>query len=75
MEAKKYLEEKIRIFDSLRNKCKGQQNCTGIYCFDCPFFKDTGCIVHSIDSIEIVEKWSKENQKKDNASRFIREVS
>jgi hypothetical protein len=71
MEAKKYLEEKIRMFDSLRDKCKGQQNCTGIYCIDCPFFKDTGCIVHSIDSIEIVEKWSQEHPRKTMLMDFL----
>ncbi len=66
MEAKKYFEEQVRMFDSLRICSKGISNCHGVKCDDCPLSskKNGDCYKNSIRGVDIVEKWSKEHPQK-----------
>ena len=61
MDALKYFEEKRRMLNSLGRK---EGVCFGVRCDKCYFKTKTGCIVHQIESVEIVEKWSAENPQK-----------
>lgn len=65
------------MWDSLRNKNKGEENCAGISCSNCPFNRKVcnteKLIFYSIEVIEIVENWAKEHPIKTNADKF-REV-
>lgn len=61
MDALKYFEEKRRMLNSLGRK---EGVCFGVRCDECYFKTKTGCIVHQIESVEIVEKWSAENPQK-----------
>lgn len=36
---KGYKENVIRMFDSIRSEHKGEENCAGVACYDCPFFE------------------------------------
>lgn len=67
----------IRMFDSLRNECKGEKNCEGINCRDCPFDRKV-CnadieTFHAHEAIEIVENWAEQHPIATNADKF-REV-
>ena len=61
MDAVKYFEERERLLNSLG---RTGDLCTGIHCEDCPFNTNTQCIIKKTESVEIVEKWSKENPEK-----------
>lgn len=75
MTKEEYQRDLIRMFDSLRNECKGKKNCGGINCRDCPFDRKV-CnadieTFHAHEAIEIVENWAKEHPVKTNADKFI----
>lgn len=57
MEAKEFFEERERMLNSL-GRTGGL--CSGVFCGDCPL--DGHC--HTKESVDIVEKWSKEHPKK-----------
>lgn len=71
---KQYQKDLIRLFDSLRekdNENRGELNCNGFYCSDCPlqnicFNSGWGYTYISYDYIEAVYKWSKEHPIKTN---------
>lgn len=74
MEAKKYFEEKIRLWDSLRKDEKGVHRCVGVNCLDCPFNNKYGCLSLKIESVDIVEKWSKEHPRKTMLSDLLEKL-
>lgn len=81
MTKEEYKKNLIRMFDSLRTKNKGEENCDGISCSNCPFNRkvcNTGKLIFysfkAIEkAIEIVENWAKEHPIVTNADKF-REV-
>lgn len=71
----KYKRDLIRMWDSVRSTRKGEKNCGGISCADCPFKgkicgEDTAAIFNAHEAIEIIENWGKENPAKTNADKF-----
>lgn len=74
MEAKKYIREKIRMFDSLRDNSiyRGKHSCDGVPCSDCPMLDASRkCIDGTKESVDIVEKWSKEHPVKTIMDDFL----
>lgn len=74
MDAKEYLKELVRMFDSLReDRYKGEPSCTGVACEKCPFYKSKiiGCREFFPESVDIVEKWSKEHPAKTMLTDFL----
>ena len=63
MEAKEYIREKTRMFDSLRDaERKGSAECEWVSCDECPLCTESkDCLEHTEESVDIVEKWSKEH--------------
>lgn len=74
MTKEEYKKNLIRMFDSLRTECKGEEICAGISCSDCPFNRKVcnagKLLFYSFEAIEIVENWAKENPIKTNAEKF-----
>lgn len=60
-----YKSELIRMLDSHRTKHKGEQTCVGVKCEECPLY-GVGCgnDLYVYETIEAVEKWSKEHPPK-----------
>lgn len=72
---KEYKENLIRMFDSIRDEYKGEENCAGVNCgYNCPFFMKVcgfGKVkFHVYEAIETVENWAKEHPIKTNAEKF-----
>lgn len=63
MEAKEYIRERTRMFDSLRYAgYNGDYSCEGVSCSNCPLRDVSGnCIDTTEQTVDIVEKWSKEH--------------
>lgn len=57
-----YKRELVRMWDSIRDKYKGEYSCYGVDCDSCPLERKCDRIF-SIEIIEAVEKWSKEHPK------------
>lgn len=74
MTKEEYQKELVRMFDSLRDEHKGEENCTGISCSDCPFARkvcNTGKLLfYSFKAIEIVEQWAEQHHVKTNSQKF-----
>lgn len=75
MTREEYKRNLIRMFDSIRNEYKGDENCAGVDCGDnCPFYMKVCCIgqvkFHAYEAIEIVEQWAKEHPIVTNAEKF-----
>lgn len=74
MTKEEYKENLIRMFDSLRTKCKGESACAGIICTDCPFNEKVcsagTAIRNAYEAIDLVENWAKEHPIKTNADKF-----
>lgn len=62
-----FQKELVRMWDSVREVSKGRMSCGGVECKVCPFDKltagdcPTNVLIHAMEVIEIVEKWSKEH--------------
>lgn len=69
MTKEEYKENLIRLWDSLRTEYKGEKDCVGVGCRDCPLCNEVG-ICNVYKSIEIVENWAKEHPVKTNAEKF-----
>ena len=54
----KYKENLIGIWDIIRSTHKGEKDCAGVNCSDCPFDEESLCTICS--SIENVEQWAKQ---------------
>ena len=72
MTESEYKKTLVRMFDSLRTRHKGNENCVGIECISCPFYRkscDVGDALFRayevIEIIEMVEKWGKEHPIKE----------
>ena len=68
-----YKRELVRMWDSMRNShFKGEKTCLGVKCEECPLyqFDDCSLSINLLDIYNIVEKWSKEHQKKYKISRL-----
>lgn len=72
MTESEYKETLVRMFDSLRTRFKGIEDCVGIKCINCPFYGkscDVGERVfrayEAIEIIKMVEKWGKEHPIKE----------
>lgn len=65
----RYKENLLRLWDSLRTEHKGEKDCVGVMCRDCPFYNKKG-ICHIYTSIDIVENWAKEHPIKTNSQKF-----
>lgn len=75
MTKEEYKKNLIRMFDSIRDENKGDENCAGVNCGNnCPFYGKVcgmGQIkFHVYEAIEVVEKWAKEHPIKTNADKF-----
>lgn len=72
-----YKKELVRMWDSLREYCKGYDNCAGVICEECPLH-ETGCgnptkrvqMIDMFKIINVVEKWSKEHPQKHKVSKL-----
>lgn len=69
-----YKKNVRRMFDSLRTECKGEDNCAGVRCSECPF-NDVQCSLggskfYLFETMEIVENWVKEHPVVTNAMKF-----
>ena len=75
MTKEEYKKNLIRMFDSIRNEYKGDENCAGVNCGNnCPFYGKVcgmGQIkFHVYEAIEVVEKWAKEHPIMTNLEKF-----
>lgn len=70
MTKEEYKENLIRMWDTLRSHHKGEENCKGIGCIDCPLYNKACGSFYVFEALEIVEKWVKENPIKTNADKF-----
>ena len=80
MTKEEYTKTLIRMWDSLRDTNKGENNCHGIECQRCPLYhyccgKDDPITLGDImndafDIVEIVEKWGKEHPIITNRDKF-----
>lgn len=77
MTKEEYKRNLVRMFDSLRTECKGEEICAGISCSDCPFNRKVcnagKLLFYSFEAIEIVEQWAEQHPIVTNAEKF-REV-
>lgn len=69
-----YKKNLTRMFDSLRTDYKGEDNCAGVRCSDCPF-DGAPCSLgaskfYLFETMEIVENWVKEHPVTTNADKF-----
>lgn len=72
MDAKEYIRELVRMFDSLRDDCyKGITTCGGVDCKECPLKSPLICTMFLPESVDIVEKWSKEHPVKTIMDDFL----
>jgi hypothetical protein len=72
MTKEEYQKTLVRIFDSIRdNTYKGEPNCCGLSCVDCPLSFGCGTIERYVDVVEFVEKWGEEHPIKTNGSEFL----
>ena len=72
MDAKEYMREKTRMFDSLRyGLIRGVSNCQSVPCSQCPLMRESGCANHTEEGVDIVEKWSKEHPIKTILTDFL----
>lgn len=74
MDAKEYIREKIRMFDSLRDNSiyRGKNSCGGVECDDCPMLGASRKCINAVEeSVDIVEKWSKEHPIKTILADFL----
>ena len=70
-----FKKEYIRMMDSIRpDRCKGGMNCHGVNCVECNLnvicCNDKSNIYQAFETIEIVEKWTKENPVMTIADKF-----
>lgn len=75
MTKEEYKRNLIRMFDSIRDEYKGEENCAGVNCgYNCPFFMKVcgfGKVkFHVYEAIETVENWAKEHPVVTNADKF-----
>ena len=74
MTKEEYQRNLVRMFDSLRTENKGEENCAGIDCSNCPFNRkvcNTGKLLfYFFEAIEIVENWAKQHPIVTNADKF-----
>lgn len=75
MTNEEYQKNLIRMWDSIRSDCKGENNCKGVSCVNCPLFKkvcraDINTVIHCYKAIKIVEEWAKEHPVQTNAEKF-----
>lgn len=74
MNKEEYKKELVRMWDSLRTTNKGEHSCDGVNCKDCPLnphlCKTTIDVFDVYDFVEVVEKWSNENQQKNKVSQL-----
>lgn len=77
MTNEEYQKNLVRMYDSLRTERKGDKNCMGVSCNNCPF-NGKVCnagerLFRAYDAIEIVEQWAEQHPIVTNAEKF-REV-
>ncbi|MEE3309843.1 hypothetical protein, partial [Sharpea azabuensis] len=67
-----YEKELVRMWDSIRDKHKGEYSCDGVLCEDCPLSLFDGCSSAEdiFDIYKTVEKWSKEHPQKHKISKL-----
>lgn len=74
MTKEEYKENLIRMWDSLRDRYKGENCCAGVTCTDCPCHNgicDNGSIMsNAYEAIDLVENWAKEHPIKTNSQKF-----
>ena len=74
MTKEEYRKQLVRMWDSLRDEHRGEENCVGVICSDCPLYNNKACgLFYAFEALELVENWSKEHPVKTNAEKF-REV-
>lgn len=67
MTKEEYQINLIRMWDSVRSTHKGQKDCIGVNCKDCPFDRN---FCNMYDAIEVVENWIREHPVITNAMKF-----
>lgn len=68
-----YRKEIVRMWDSLRTRYKGEKSCVDVPCKDCPLNLTACKPSEGLDiykAYDVVEKWSKEHQKKYKVSKM-----
>ena len=68
-----YKRELVRMWDSIRTENKGDDTCYGVSCEDCPldqFEYACSCSNSAFETVEVVERWSKEHPQKHNVSQL-----
>jgi hypothetical protein len=70
-----YKKTLVRMWDSVRDECKGASGCDGVNCNVCPINSMCGDYIkivnNAYDIIELVEKWAKEHPIETNGARFL----
>lgn len=73
MEAKEYIREQTRMFDSLRDaERRGAKGCDWVLCDECPLYDESRkCLDNTEEAVDIVERWSKEHPVKTIKDDFL----
>jgi hypothetical protein len=70
-----YQKTLVRMWDSVRDNCKGKTDCDGVSCCECPLYRGNVCGTNArynvYDLISMVEKWGEEHPIKTNGSEFL----
>lgn len=71
MTKEEYKKQLARMWDSIRTMNKGEENCGGVRCTDCPLYTKGPCgPVFAFEYIELVENWAKQHPVKTNSQKF-----
>jgi hypothetical protein len=75
MTKEEYQRTLVRMWDSVRENCKGKTDCDGVSCCECPLYRGNVCGTNArynvYDLISMVEEWGKEHPVETNGSRFL----
>lgn len=76
MTKEEYQKTLVRMWDSVRDNCKGKIDCDGVSCCECPLYRGNVCGTNArynvYDLISMVEKWGKEHPLETNGSIYLK---
>ena len=74
MTREEYKKTYVRMMDSVRSSGKGESNCKGVACDNCPLrmlcTSVSTAMINAFEFIDVVEKWGKEHPVITNADKF-----